>query len=71
MKILLALGRIITQKREAQETSLHALAKKAGMSKSVLWKIEHGRSDPQLTTLVKIADALNTHVDMLVAQARK
>ncbi len=46
--------------------SLTDLAKKASLSKAQVWQIEKGRSDPWVSTAVKLANALNMSVAKLI-----
>ena len=43
------------------------LAKMSGVSQSTIAQIEKGRKDPSITTLRKIADALDVHIAVLFA----
>ncbi len=68
MKILLAFGTAIKRARKKADLSLPDLAIKASISKGGLSRIERGLTDPQLTTIVKIADALGIRADALVSK---
>lgn len=43
------------------------LAKLAGISQSTVAQIESGKKDPSISTLKKIADALDVHIAVLFA----
>ena len=59
-------GLWLQQKREAEGLSQAKLAKKAGLNRAIINKIENGYSEPGLKTLVKIADALNMPIEQLI-----
>jgi transcriptional regulator with XRE-family HTH domain len=48
--------------REAKGLSLRALADKAEVDWSAIHRIEQGKADPRLSTLVKLAGALEIEV---------
>lgn len=52
------IGDRIKELRKRSGLSLDELASRAEMSKSGIWEIESGSSDPRLSTLRKIASAL-------------
>jgi transcriptional regulator with XRE-family HTH domain len=56
------LGRRIRQIRVEQETSQESLAYEAGLERAYYWKLENGRINVTLETLVKIADALGVDI---------
>lgn len=51
--------------RNKEGLTLESLGLRAGISKGHLWGIENGRTDPQATTLKRLADALAVTVDRL------
>jgi len=55
---LVTLGRRIRSARLEREMTLEALAKAAGLSKSVLSQVERGTTNPTLATLWNVAKAL-------------
>jgi transcriptional regulator with XRE-family HTH domain len=59
-------GKRITLFRESKEMNLQDLSDKAGIGRSTLSEIENGTNTPNLTTLQKLADALDTTVGELV-----
>ncbi|MDR6549103.1 XRE family transcriptional regulator [Paenibacillus qinlingensis] len=60
------LGARIKKLRLEQNRSLLDVATISGFSKSLLSKIENGKTVPPIATLVKIADALGTKVSTLL-----
>jgi len=56
----------LQQLRQASGLSLRALAERAKMSYVAIFSIEHGREDPKLSTLKKLASALNVPLAALV-----
>ena len=59
------LGRIIRQHRMARGLSQSALARLAGIPQPKLPGIENGRTDPRLSTLLKIAWALGLELTLV------
>ena len=53
--------------RLQNDLSIGELAKRAGLSKSYVSKIENAETAPRLSTLAKLAAALNTHAAFLLA----
>ncbi|ULL19902.1 XRE family transcriptional regulator [Paenibacillus sp. H1-7] len=60
------LGSKIKKLRIEQNRSLLDIANACGFSKSLLSKIENGKTIPPISTLVKIAEALGTRVSILL-----
>ncbi len=58
----------LRQIREGKGVSLRALKKRSGVAVSSLARYEAGQGDPQLTTLRKIAKALNVTVAELIGE---
>jgi transcriptional regulator with XRE-family HTH domain len=52
--------------RDREGLSVRALAAKAGMSYTYLANVENGKADPSLSTLTRIAKALEVTVSTLV-----
>lgn len=52
---------------ERRRMSQGELAKLAGISQSTVAQIESGKKDPSISTLKKIADALDVHIAVLFA----
>lgn len=57
--------------REQKELSVPELSKMTGISKTMLWNYEAGRSKPDPETLCTIADALDCSLDLLVRGKEK
>ena len=57
----------IKNMRQAQKISLERLAKLTGLTKGYLSKIENSRKAPPFSTLIRIAYALNTDVNLLLS----
>jgi transcriptional regulator with XRE-family HTH domain len=60
------LGSKIKKLRTEQNRNLLDIANACGFSKSLLSKIENGKTVPPIATLMKIADALGTKVSILL-----
>ena len=58
-------GRIMRERRENSYISLRALSDVVDMSEHALRNIELGDSDPKLSTVLKIAGALQIDMGML------
>lgn len=67
--ILTRVGAEIRRQRQAAQLSLQELARLSGISGSALSLIETGKRDARLSTLDKIARALNTEIAGLFGQA--
>lgn len=59
-------GQRIRSARCSKGLGLDALAEKAHMSKTGLWQIENGHSEPMARTLVALANALEVTTDFLL-----
>lgn len=68
--ILTTLGQRVREARQGWGTSLDQVAADAGLSKSQVWNIENDKSDPRLSTIVKLADALKVGVSYLAHGTR-
>lgn len=55
----------LTKTRRAAGLSLYDISKKTGIGYSVLYYIDRGRRDPQVSTALKIARALGCTVEDL------
>src|SRR4051812_2707889 len=60
------LGQKIRKLRKEQNRNLSEIADACQFSKSLLSKIENGKTVPSIATLVKIADSLGTKVSVLL-----
>ena len=65
------IGGHIRRLRRLQRLTLQNVADKCGFTKSLLSKIETGAVIPPMSTLVKIAGALNTNIAALMAEGDK
>ncbi|WP_246315346.1 helix-turn-helix domain-containing protein [Paenibacillus foliorum] len=63
---MMDLGNKIKKLRTEQNRNLLDIANACGFSKSLLSKIENGKTVPPISTLMKIADALGTKVSILL-----
>jgi len=61
-KLLKALGDAVQTRRLQISVSQDDLAKIAGLSRSMVVRLEHGLLDPDLSTLYRIASALDCNV---------
>jgi len=68
---LRSLGRRLRELREARSWSLKRLSAESGVSVAAIQKIESGDTNPNLLTVLAIADVLGEAVDRLVAASRK
>jgi transcriptional regulator with XRE-family HTH domain len=57
--------------REKREKTLRALAKESGVGLATLVRLEAGTFDPRLSTLRKLANALNVSVCVLLGEEPK
>lgn len=67
---LIALGQALRRERQAQGLSIEALAFKAGVSAG-LGRIERGRGNLRLETLLALLDALGIRFAQLVGAAEE
>ncbi len=66
MELSLTVAKNISAARNALNLSQDALAERAQISRATLIQIEGGRVDPQLSTLAKLAAALDSSPSMLL-----
>ena len=64
------LARNLASLRHSRSLTQDALAKAAGLPRSTIANLESGEGNPSLTVLTKVADALATSIDELVASPR-
>jgi transcriptional regulator with XRE-family HTH domain len=69
-KISSNVARILREERERQNLSLNLLAAKAGISRQMVSYIEQEERNPSLDTLLRIAGALDVHLDDVIKRAR-
>jgi transcriptional regulator with XRE-family HTH domain len=62
------IGRNIKRLRQGKKISLEKLAKPSGLTKGYLSKIEKSDKAPPFSTLIKIANSLDTDVSLLMAE---
>lgn len=62
------IGLKIKYYRNLNNISLSSLAKEANISKSTLFGLEEGRSNPTISTLINIAKTLNIKLDELISE---
>src|SRR3990170_1571139 len=62
------IGRVVRGHRGAQGMSLGDLARRSGLSKTILARIEGGGGNPSLETLWRISRALRVPLGALLAQ---
>lgn len=60
-------GSCVTRHREAANLSISELARRAGMSRAFIWRIETGGSMANLRTMARIALALKVPLKNLVS----
>ncbi len=58
-QVMIAVGQVFRRRRREREWSTQTLAAKAGIGNTAVWQIEHGRGNPLLSTLSKVATALD------------
>lgn len=64
----MTLGDLVKEYRRAHGLSLRAFSQKAGISHSEVLRIEKGlRAAPSLHTLIRLADAMGTPLEELLA----
>lgn len=64
------LGKRLRATRESRGWSMDTLAAKVGMSKTGLWQIEKGRSEPMARTIVSLANILGVTTDFLLLREK-
>lgn len=63
-----SLGEKLRMVREEQGLSQAELAKQTGVSPGLIWQIEHGKAQPSIATLERIAHALGTSVSYMLME---
>ena len=61
--------RLLAQKRQALKLSMNVVAKRAGLSHSMISRVEHELRKPTLDTLLRIAEAMEIDLWPLVKEA--
>ena len=64
-------ARLLKQERERQKISLNALSIRAGLSRQTVAFIENEERNPTLDTLLRLAGALDLHLEDLIKTGRK
>lgn len=64
---LVAFGRTVRRARRDRDLSQEALARAAGLAAKHVSEIERANRDPRLTTLLKLAEALDLRAGELLA----
>jgi transcriptional regulator with XRE-family HTH domain len=57
-----SVGQAIRETREHLNLSLRKLSESTGLSHRAIWKVEHGKTDPRLSTLFLLSEALESAV---------
>ena len=60
------MARRLREYRDKRGLTQHELARKAGLSRGYLARLEIGRQDPTLSTLEKLARALGVKISRLI-----
>lgn len=58
-------GKRLKLLRERKELSYEELAKAVGSTKSLIWRYEHGKSEPGLSAFIALADYFGVTLDWL------
>lgn len=66
LKVAQSIGATIKATREVQQLSLNELAKRAGVSKSVVSRIEQGLTSPTAVMLAKLAEGMTVSLSSLL-----
>ena len=66
-----ALGFIIKQEREKVRKSISLISDEIDMTKSMWADLEKGIKDPQLSTVIRVAEALNTKASIIIKKLEK
>ena len=68
LKFQNALAKIIKKYRENLQLSMTKTSDEIGLTKSIWSNVEAGRRDPQLTTIWRMAEALNVPLSQIIAE---
>ena len=63
-----ALAKIIKRHRENLQLSMTKTSDEIGLTKSIWSNVEAGKRDPQLTTIWRIAEALNVPLSQIIIE---
>lgn len=64
------LGAAIRSHRETLGLSQAEVARRAGVTGQLVWRYEHGRVEPSVSLLARVAEALGTTIDEILRTAR-
>lgn len=62
------LARSLIQARIDQKMTQQELAQKAGLSQVMISRLESGTSNPKLTTVTRVAKALNKRIELVASR---
>lgn len=68
LKFQNALAKIIKKYRENSHLSMTKTSDEIGLTKSIWSNVEAGRRDPQLTTIWRMAEALNVPLSQIITE---
>ena len=68
LKFQNALAKIIKKYRENLQLSMTKTSDEIGLTKSIWSNVEAGRRDPQLTTIWRMAEALNVPLSQIIIE---
>lgn len=71
IKLTKTIGKIVKNSRISQNKSISLITAEIGMTKSMWADLEKGIKDPQLSTIIRIAEALNINASELLAELEK
>lgn len=66
---LVAVGKRLAATRQSCHLSLDGLCERSGLSRTYLWQLESGKSNPSATTLCALATSLGVTVDYLLLRS--
>lgn len=70
-KVKIEIGKIIKKYRLIQNKSISLICAEIGMTKSMWADLEKGIKDPQLITLLRISEALNINLSIIITELEK
>jgi transcriptional regulator with XRE-family HTH domain len=62
--------RLLRKERERRKLSKYAVARRSGVSQSMLSLVERGLRNPTLELLLRVADGIGVDLDALIKKAR-
>jgi transcriptional regulator with XRE-family HTH domain len=69
-ELMRAFGEVVEEHRKKLGLSQERLALAAGLDRTFVWKVEHGKRNPSLESLFRVAAALRTEPDELVREVK-